>query len=256
MPSPPTSRPCGVAASASTQPWTADLASLEHDGRERSRARRGGSPALLSRSHVDRAERPATGRPAAPRRGSVIGLPLSSATERTAPWEAATAVVDVLARRSEVSVEVLATDRRVLDLLGDHPLLAHTRVRTVAPPRVLGQELLEWVQRIDLLLLSYRQPTDTGWLSLCAELAIGVVSVASPAMSDRGLVAGYEPGPLGMVDVDEVAQAVIAGLDRERRSSRPRRRRSRLTTVRTTDLAATVDADDDGRDRSDRQDSP
>ncbi len=161
-----------------------------------------------------------------------IGVPISSATGRTSPWEAATALAEVLARRDDVRVDLLPIDRCVATLLADHPLLGDRRVRMLSGERLDEDRLHRWLGELDLVLLPYRHATHSGWIPLCQDLALGVVSVADEAMIEMGLSAGYPARRSGMVDPDEIADALLRGLGTTVRPPDVRRRRTALAAVR------------------------
>lgn len=176
-----------------------------------------------------------------------IGVPISSASGRNSPWEAATALSEVLSCRADVRVDLLPIDRGVATVLADHPLLGDRRVRMLSGERLDEDRLHRWLGELDLVLLPYRHATHSGWIPLCQDLALGVVSVADEAMIEMGLSAGYPARRSGMVDPDEVADALLRGLGTAVRPPDVRRRRTALAAVHAAhrtvyDLASQVRA--------------
>lgn len=160
-----------------------------------------------------------------------IGLPVSSATGSTAPWEAATALAEVVAVEPDVLVEVVPVDGAARMLLVDHPLTAHARVRVLPTVRTDELRRAAWLRTLSVLLLPYRHAVPVGWLRACAAASTSVVSVADPSTAVFGLAAAYPVGPVGLVDADDVAAAVLRGLAAARTSPDRGRRRRDLPAV-------------------------
>lgn len=175
--------------------------------------------------------------------GRRVGVPLSSATRRTAPWEAATALLALLDEHDDVRVELLAADAGVLPMLRDHPVLVHQRVVVLGPAPLDAAQLQRWVARQHVVLLPERRSCDPRWLSLCERVGtvtVGVGSAPPPiappvdpsavpptvsrdvsptelpgrstSVSPRTPTVSYPAGPTGGVDVDDVVAGLRAGL--------------------------------------------